>query len=112
MRSAKFEFVGVMSIFLVAAVFGVAIRLTQYYGVDLVVMNKMHPWIAEHAEYIRWIAMGAIAITVIAIPPMLMMRDMHDGGERLENTGRLAWACVRVVWIVILAFSVLWLILR
>ncbi len=45
------------------------------------------PWAAEHSAAIGWTATGLVMVVAIAIPPILMMQDVKDGGERLESVG-------------------------
>lgn len=88
-RESK-EFTGVIAIF----VFGLFAAAGVMYalGNDEVMawLQAVNPWIAAHMKYLLW-GFGAIAaISIVAIPPLLMFRDVDDGGKRLEGAGGFA----------------------
>jgi hypothetical protein len=45
------------------------------------------PWVAAHLEYFKIGGMILLMFAIIAVPPLLMKKDVSDGGERLETVG-------------------------
>lgn len=80
--------------FMAIAVFGMLAAAGVIYALGsaevMAWLQAVNPWIAAHMQYLQW-GVGAIAaISIIAIPPLLMFRDVDDGGNRLEGVGGFA----------------------
>ncbi len=69
---------------------GTAIFLTRTVASDpeFVAQLAIHaPWIAEHSVALGWTATVVVTLLGGIIPPVLLMRDADDGGQRLEGLG-------------------------
>lgn len=103
-RESK-EFTGVMAVFVVGSLAAAGVMYALGNAEVMAWLRSVNPWIAAHMQYILWGVGGIAAISIIAIPPLLMFRDIDDGGERLEGIGGFVTSFVKSGWGVLFIIS-------
>jgi len=92
MRDYWFELYGFMAIFIIA---GIGVLVLGKAVADPAVIQSLadiSPWLAHNARVLSWVTIGVVMVTALALPPVLMSRDSHDGGSRLEKIGFVVWS--------------------
>lgn len=103
MSKSFYEFIGFMAILMLGGFAFFGLRIIAHTTDMTGLLNSISPWLAAHKKYLEWIVSGAAAITLMAIPPILMLRDVEDGEARLSRVGM----AVCSVWFAVLILSIL-----
>ena len=87
MSNTKFEPLGFFAIFGAGIVLAMFIQEAVATPDVLRQLSQLSPWAGAHAQALAWTAIAFVLVTVLALPPILLRRDLSSGGSRLGSIG-------------------------